>query len=251
LLGEGRREKGSCKRVPRPSPTQLETSVYEKSLQKRESMPSLVAKKCAAQVTCEGENTCSLYNKNSNTSSCKLLPLACYTKPTRREKHDCMRITPVCKLISKNERHETTVRSARAEQGAGSPSFVRGPDPTGQARFTSPCSLLTPSRGISAPSRSLVNIQAGQGHLHIALIPRICFSEMYLQGRILWKAVDFHQSMGLCPQTDTGVIQLVARRVLDGLLRNLHRLADRTEQIELAYLYTDGCQKCCMVVHGI
>jgi hypothetical protein len=56
-----------------------------------------------------------------------------------------------------------TVRSGQADQEAGSQSFVRGQGLTGQARFTSPCSLLKPSRSISAPSRSLLNIQAGQG----------------------------------------------------------------------------------------
>ncbi len=69
-----------------------------------------------------------------------------------------------------------TVRSGRAEQGAGSQSFVRGQALTGQARFTSLCSLLKPSRSISVPSRSLLNIQKVK-----LIIEMVCLTECLLR----------------------------------------------------------------------
>ncbi len=88
-----------------------------------------------------------------------------------------------------------TVRSERAEQEVGSPSFVRGPGLTDQPRFTSPCSLLTPFRSISAPSRSLVNIQAGQTHELISP----AFSYILLRMKAAMKPLAERHFLGLLP----------------------------------------------------
>jgi hypothetical protein len=48
--------------------------------------------------------------------------------------------------------------------------------------------------------------------------------------------------MGSSQQADKGIIELIDRRMLDGLLPNLHLGADRTKQIELTQLHSNGCQ---------
>ena len=56
-------------------------------------------------------------------------------------------------------------------------------------------------------------------------------SKSGLQGGIISQArVDFDQPMRSGQQAHKGVIELVRRRMLDGLLPNLHLLTDRAEE---------------------
>ncbi len=41
---------------------------------------------------------------------------------------------------------------------------------------------------------------------------------------------------------DKGIVELVGRRVLDGLLRNVHSFSDRTKQVQVAHVHAQRCQ---------
>src|SRR5258706_14700425 len=43
-------------------------------------------------------------------------------------------------------------------------------------------------------------------------------------------------------RADKGIVELVARRVLDGFLRNLHRFSNRTKQVQALELHARRCQ---------
>ncbi len=65
-----------------------------------------------------------------------------------------------------------------------------------------------------------------------------------LQSRIRSQAgIDFHQPVGSGQQADTGVRELVSRRLFDGLLPNLYTGTDRAKQIKLTQLHSPSAAK--------
>lgn len=61
-------------------------------------------------------------------------------------------------------------------------------------------------------------------------------------GSASFTTVDFHQPPSPCQHTDKDIVELVTRRVLDRLLRNQHRLSDRTEQVQVLESHAQGGQ---------
>src|SRR6266567_4771222 len=97
--------------------------------------------------------------------------------------------------------------------------------------------------------------------LHHRLLRTRLASKGMLQGRISSQArIDFYHPVGSGQQADKGVIELVHWRMFDGLLPNLDLGTDRTKQIKLTQLHSQGCQtrsrakmlrcRCVRLVHG-
>ena len=85
-----------------------------------------------------------------------------------------------------------------------------------------------------------------QGLLHDRLLGAGWAPKGLLQAQVGSQAgIDFHQPMSASQQADKGIHQLVDGRMLDGFLPDLHPLADRTKEIQLAQFHSYGRQRSC------
>ncbi len=79
--------------------------------------------------------------------------------------------------------------------------------------------------------------------LHHRLLRTRLASKGMLQGRIRSQArIDFYHPMGSGHQADKSVIELVHWCMFDSFLPNVYPATDRTKQIKLAQLHSQGCQ---------
>src|SRR5437660_8643106 len=82
-----------------------------------------------------------------------------------------------------------------------------------------------------------------QGVLHHRLLGTATAPEGALQGAIRSQArIDLHQAMGSWKPADKGVVEFVARAILDRLLCNLHTLLNRLKHLQFSQLDANGGQ---------